>query len=318
MIFRRFLDGIYTQEEAKQVMQRMQDPEVNELFNDLAGETWEEAALETVNTDWEREKYKKEARKLLNKIEHRHQMYRRRILAVAVSVAAMVALIWGGITYMNYLDIQDMIYMEARTTHGEKKQVLLPDGTQLILNSCSYIRYPQRFINDRRLIELEGEAYFRVARNESMPFIVKTGYFDVQVLGTSFDIKSYPTDEIVSVSVESGKVQVDMPDAMMRLTANEQVFVNTLSEGYTKRREESPVAAWVKGTLYFQSTPIRDVAKELERVYNCRITFEPGQRFDNLISGEHDNKDLESVLKSIEYISNIKFRKNGNEIWLYK
>lgn len=72
-----------------------------------------------------------------------------------------------------------------------------------------------------------------------------------------FDVKSYSTDEIVSVSVESGKVQVDLPEAMMRLTAKEQVLINTVSGEYSKKKEERGVAVWIKGSLRFNSTPIR-------------------------------------------------------------
>lgn len=129
-----------------------------------------------------------------------------------------------------------------------------------------------------------------------MPFIVKTKRLDVRVLGTRFDVKSYSTDEIVSVSVESGKVQVDLPEAMMRLTAKEQVLINTVSGEYSKKTEDRGVAVWMKGGLRFYSTPIRDVAKELERVYNCRIAFAPGQDFNNLITGEHDNKSSRPYL----------------------
>ena len=169
-----------------------------------------------------------------------------------------------------------------------------------------------------RKVELEGEGYFRVAHNEDMPFIVLTKRLDVLVLGTRFDVRSYSTDDIVSVSVESGKVQVDLPEAMMRLTAKEQVLINTVSGEYSKKKEERGVAVWIKGSLRFNSTPIRDVAKELERVYNCQITFASGQEFDNLITGEHDNKSLESVLKSIEFISDINYKKEGRNILLYK
>lgn len=73
-----------------------------------------------------------------------------------------------------------------------------------------------------------------------------------------------------------------------------------------------------KGGLRFSSTPVRDVAKELERMYNCRITFAEGQEFNNLISGEHENKSLEAVLQSMEYTSGIRYRKEGNHIFLFK
>ena len=142
-------------------------------------------------------------------------------------------------------------------------------------------------------------------------FIVRTARFDVRVLGTCFDVKAYSSDEVVSVDVESGKVQVDLPEAMMRLQAKEQVSINTLSGEYSKRRDERDVAVWRKGGLRFSSTPVRDVAKELERMYNCRITFAEGQEFNNLISGEHENKSLEAVLQSMEYTSVIRYRKEG-------
>ena len=113
---------------------------------------------------------------------------------------------------------------------------------------------------------MEGEAYFQVQRKEKQPFIVRTSRFDVRVLGTCFDVKAYSSDEVVSVDVESGKVQVDLPEAMMRLQAKEQVSINTLSGEYSKRCEERDVAVWRKGGLRFSSTPVRDVAKELERM----------------------------------------------------
>ena len=78
------------------------------------------------------------------------------------------------------------------------------------------------------------------------------------------------------------------------------------------------MALWRKGSLRFSSTPVRDVAKELERMYNCRITFAEGQEFNNLISGEHDNKNLEAVLQSSEYTSGILYKKEGNQVLLYK
>ena len=230
----------------------------------------------------------------------------------------MVCLVWGSISYLNYINKQQITYWEASTSYGECKQVQLPDGTQLTLNSCSRVRYPDHFIGKERRVELEGEGYFRVFHNEKQPFVVNTHRFDVRVLGTCFNVKSYSSDEVVSVDVESGKVQVDLPEAMMRLKAKEQVLISTVSGEYNKRHEERGVAVWRKRGLRFNSTPICDVAKELERMYNCRITFAEGQDFKNLISGEHDNKSLDAVLQSIEYTSGIHYKKKESEVLLYK
>ncbi|MBD3590067.1 FecR family protein [Bacteroides sp. GM023] len=316
-LYRRYVDDLYTTEDARQLLDSLPNSDDHEILNELSSDIWEEAATQQPLTDLEREHYKREARQLLKRIEHKKRTWFRRIAVVAVSTAAIVCLALGGMHYLKHLNERQIIYMEAATSYGERKQILLPDGTQLTLNSCSHVRYPNNFIGEERKIELEGEGYFQVHRNEEQPFIVSTRRFDVRVLGTCFDIKSYSSDEVVSVEVESGKVQVDLPEAMMRLKGKEQVLINTISGEYSKRREDRPVAIWKKGGLRFNSTPIRDVAKELERVYNCRITFADGQ-FNNLISGEHDNKSLEAVLQSIEYTSGIRYKKEGNRILLHK
>lgn len=315
---RRYLDDIYTRNEASKLLDSLRDTENKDLLEEVTAEVWEASAGHGQTASVEREKYKKEARRLLRGIEHSKRIWLRRTAYAIAGIAALLCLVFESIHYYHYMDEQNTTYSLANTSYGEKRHLTLPDGTQIVLNSCSSLRYPNRFSGKERKVELDGEAYFRVARNEAMPFIITTGNFNVRVLGTHFDVKSYPKDEIVSVNVESGKVQVDLPEAMMRLTAREQVLINTLSGEYTKKKEEREVAVWIKGGLRFSSTPIRDVARELERVYNCRITFAPDDEFTNLISGEHDNKSLESVLQSIEYVSGVKHKKKGNEIVLYK
>lgn len=317
-LLRRYLDDLYTTEDARRLTDHLADAEHKGTLEELAADVWDESASQQPLTDLEREKSKKEARQLLQRIEHRKRTWFRRVAVAVATTAAVLCLVLGGITYLDYINEQQISYLEASTSYGERKQVLLPDGTQLVLNSCSRIRYPDRFVGNQRRVELEGEGYFRVQRNEKQTFIVNTARFEVRVLGTCFDVKAYLSDEVVSVDVESGKVQVDMPEAMMRLQAKERVFINTISGEYNKRREDRTVAVWRKGGLRFSSTPINDVAKELERVYNCRITFAPGQDFNNLISGEHDNKSLEAVLQSIEYTSGIHYKKEGNKVLLYK
>ena len=317
-LFRRYLDDLYTMEDARKLVGELQDTAHDGILDELASDVWEESSVHKPLTDLEREQYKKEARNLLKRIEHKKRTWFRRIAIATTGVAAVLCLVFGSINYLKYMDAHQISYLEVSTSYGERTQIELPDGTQLILNSCSRVRYPDRFAGKERRVELEGEGYFQVHRNEQQPFIVSARHFDVRVLGTRFDVKSYSSDEMVSVDVESGKVQVDLPEAMMRLQAKEHILVNTVSGEYTKKWEERTVAVWRKGGLRFSSTPLRDVAKELERVYNCRITFADGQEFNNLISGEHDNKSLDAVLQSIEYTSGIHYRKEGNRVLLYK
>lgn len=317
-LLRRYIDNLYTTEDAQQFLKEVQHPETFETLNELTENVWKESASEKLCCDLERERYKKEARQLLEQMERKsyRRLFRRACIAVA-SVAAVVCLVFGAVRFNDYQEKRSLSYVTVTTSYGEKKSLTLPDGTQMVLNSCSKVRYPDRFIGDKRNIKLEGEGYFQVTRNEKQPFVITTSRFGIRVLGTSFNVKSYPTDELVSVNVESGKVQVDLPEAMMRLRANEQVCINTKSGNYTKEQTTGKIALWRKGTLCFNQTPIRDVAKELERIYNCTIVFGDGD-YSNLISGEHDNASLEAVLRSIEYTSGIHYRKEKNHILLYK
>lgn len=319
-LFRRYLDDLYTTEDARKLLDELQTPDSTDVLGDLAAEAWEEFSAEQPSTDLEREKYKKEAAQLLKRIEHKKRTWFRRIAATVAGVAVILCIALGGMRYMVYLDEQNVTYLEAHTRHGETKQLTLPDGTHLQLNSCSYVRYPNRFGDKVRKVELEGEGFFKVARNEKQPFVVGTSRLDVRVLGTRFNVKSYKEDELVSVSVESGKVQVDLPEAMMRLQAREQVIINTVSGEYSKKKEEREVAVWRKGALCFQSTPIHDVAKELERMYGCRINFSPGVDMTLQVSGEHGNNSLDDVLGAISFISGgkLKYKKDGNTITFYK
>lgn len=314
---RRYLNNTYTQDEALQFIDDIRNADNKELFNELSDEVWQEASLRTVTSDLEREKYKKEARLLLRRVEHRKRYLFRKASYAIAGIAAMACIVLG-IHFFHQSNVPSAATIQATTSFGERKQVMLPDGTRVVLNSCSSLHYPDVFAGEIRKVELDGEAYFQVARNEAMPFIVTTNNFDVHVLGTHFNVKSYSKDEVVSVNVESGKVQIDLPEAMIQLAASEQMFINTISGEYSKKKEQGEVATWIKGSLKFSSTPIRDVARELERIYNCHITFANEYEFTNLISGEHDNEGLETVLKSIEEVSGVKYRKDGRNIVLFK
>lgn len=320
-----YLNDLYTQEEANKVLDSIERHENNELLEKSMEKVWEESAFLMDSSDSINGNYKKEASAMLKAENRKYIRLPRKYLRRAVAIAASVIFIFtAGVTGYKYLihnHIEDILYTEVSTTYGETKTISLPDGTQVTLNSCSDISYPDKFANNERRIKLTGEAYFRVAKNEKQPFIINTGNFNVRVLGTVFNVRAYKGDEIQSVNVESGKVQVDMPDAMSLLSKNEQILINTVTNDYARQTDSNQdVAVWRSGFLHFKKVPVTDVINQLKRIYNYRIVFENGESFDNLISGEHDNQSLEEVLESIRQVTGIKWKagKHKNEIVLYK
>ncbi|MDR2953467.1 MAG: FecR domain-containing protein [Prevotella sp.] len=322
---KHYLNDVYTKEEAEQFFDTVKEDD--EYLDNSLINIWEESNSLNDPTPLEKQQLKQEAYALLAKkkrtnrytISISRQLFRK-ISTVAAAVAAMLIIGLGSLKYWEHRTINSITNIESVTSFGESQSVTLPDGTLVYLNSCSKISYPDKFEGDERKIFLDGEAYFNVAKNEKQPFIVETKRFDVKVLGTVFNVKSYDGDELLAVSVESGKVQVDMPDAMLRLVANEEMSYNIKSDEYNKYKEDRKVAIWRDGYFRFSKTPIKDVIRELERAYNCHISIKAQQDFDNLITGEHPNTSLEDILKTIQYATGIKYNINKelNEIILYK
>lgn len=314
---RRYLDGIYCRSEVTDLLKNIQNPEMQNIIEEVADELWEENMEQPpYHHNLEREQYRREAASLLRKIK-RHPPYKK----IRWAAACVIFIIAIGLGVNSYQSIQTekTLYTEVSTSFGEKREWTLPDGSKVNLNACTTLRYPERFKGKERRVELIGEAYFQVSRDEKKPFIIKTAGFDVRVLGTCFDINAYENNETALVSVKSGKVQVELPEAMMRLIANEQVQINGQTNEYTKRKEDHHRAmAWLQNTLHYNNTPLHDIIKDLERIYNCRIKFAPNQRFDYRLSGEHDNINLQAVLKSIGHVTGVKYKKEKDYILLYQ
>lgn len=317
----RFLEGKYSEKDIRSVLDDISEGKNIESYDEYLKKQWLLAVTDE-NTPQENRQYLEESVLLLNKLTRKQRVIKwtRSLVGLAASVAILLG---AGIYINKHLSLEKKIII-AQINHstgiGQTKTINLPDGTITTLNACAQISYPEKFAGDQRLISLEGEAYFKVVKDEKQPFVIRTKQFDIRVLGTEFNVKAYEGDEVLSISVESGKVQVDMPEAMTRLSANEKLLINTRENKFTKEIDSTEIAVWRSGHLLFNKTPIREVAREMKRIYKCNIIFKEEQIFDNLITGEHTNKSLESVLESIEYTSGIRYKldKQKLEIVFYK
>ena len=317
---RRYLNGTYMASEVDELHDGLRSALKNsDALDEVASEIWEEGANVTRSTVFAQRESYKEAQQLLRGMKRRKLWNARHWGYAAVGIAASLILVFLGVYSWNSTDTTEMQLAEVSTSFGERKQVMLADGSRVVLNACSSLQYPKEFDGDVRKVQLKGQAFFEVARNEKQPFFVETGKLHVQVLGTEFDVKSYAEDEVASVEVQSGKVEVTLPEATLRLKKDEQILMNTVSGEFNKKKENKKVAAWRKGGLCFNHTPIRDVARELERIYSCKILFSEGQEFTNVITGEPDNESLESLLEAIHIVSGLNYRKEADgSILFYK
>jgi len=194
----------------------------------------------------------------------------------------------------------------------------LEDGSFVHLNAVSKITYPQVFAGDERKVEILGEAYFDVERDEQKPFSIKVKDYEVEVLGTSFNIRAYDDETDMSVAVESGTVRVDLHiddlEPVILTKGQKLIFSEESREFKIIAVNTEDELSWRKGILKFHSTPMAQVEKMLERWYGVEVTIQNSKIYEYNFTGIHQNKNLKSVLETLTFATGTKYSINGKSV----
>ena len=250
-------------------------------------------------------------------------LIRKILVPLIFSITLGVA---GAVLYLNdgFTRNTSMPWVTSESPKGQKSIITLADGSSIYLNSASSISYPETFEADKREIWLSGEAFFEVTKDEKRPFIVRSGNLVTRVLGTSFNVQAFEGQDI-HVTVATGKVQVETkkdPESKdvdyVILVSNQQAVYNPQTGLVTKTVDINQFLAWKNHTLYFDNNTLEEVATRLERWYNVSIEFENEKIKYCRINGQYKDMNLNSVLKSIQYMYQIDYKfSNQNNIKLY-
>ena len=195
---------------------------------------------------------------------------------------------------------------------GQKQTIHLPDGTRVTLNAESKLTYPEQFSPGQRQVTLEGEGFFEVARDPAKPFRVFTQDIVTTVLGTSFNVKAYESENDIGIAVATGKVKVENskdkkapvqylePGKAATYAANEQSF--TISDF-----DWQATLGWKDGMLYFKEATLDEVTGTLERWYGVEIEWEGEEKQHWEYTGVFDNQSLENVLQGMGYVQHFTY-----------
>lgn len=203
---------------------------------------------------------------------------------------------------------------------GEKAGVTLPDGTKIRLNAESSLSYMPDFGKDLRKVELKGEAYFEVTKNEDKPFVVHTRYLDIEVLGTSFNVYSYEQEEVIEMALVSGKIKVvtrSEPSHMVFLSPNEKALFNKNLGNITVEKTDNRFeTAWLRGDLVFRSTKLSDVIAKLERKYGVNIHLNDPSLAEDMFTGNFDSEYIVEVMDLLERHYGFTYEIRGDDIYI--
>ncbi len=231
-----------------------------------------------------------------------------------VQVASVAAILTIGVllgSAINYLTLQSKTLSEQlvfETPRGEKSLVKLPDGSEVWLNANSRLVY-NSFSSHHRQVELKGEAFFKVARNEKAPFVVKTDECEVEVLGTTFNVMAYAEFGRKEITLLSGKVNVHMKEAEQVLNPG-QALVLKDHKAQVVEVNSSQASGWVENKFNFQNIPLSELMKRLENWYDVDITLENNTGKEINFTGTFKNEEtIWQVLDAIKVYTPISYKK---------
>lgn len=184
-------------------------------------------------------------------------------------------------------------------------KITLPDGTTVWMNSASSLRFPYSFDKKTREVYLTGEAYFDVAHNPNLEFIVHSAFADIKVHGTSFNVNAYDL-KTFATSLVTGSVSAIRGSESIKLKPNQQVSYNS-GKLTVKNFDSQEVLSWRNGIYYFHNQSLAEIAQVLSRWYDVKINWKTPGISEQTFTGEIDKKlPLDIVLSNLELSSGIK------------
>lgn len=244
----------------------------------------------------ERKNILEKVKRQLPKDNHNSFIYAK----IAISAAIVV------VCFLSFQFFEKPTIITHLTAKGEKKEIILQDGSVVTLNANSAISYPSNFEVNRN-VKLNGQAFFKVAKAEEYPFTVTTEKIKVQVLGTSFDINANSYSK-PTVKVVSGLVKVSANNNINNSTIirkNEQVIFENNKFNYAKTASDNTIA-WTNNTIHLHNNTLQETARILEDWYNIKISFKSKNLEKLTISGKFRNEKIENVIKSIALVKDLK------------
>lgn len=312
-ILKRFFEGSYSRNDYLAIRERFVSAGDDREIRDLMLSHWEEFGsirLPDENVDH-----------ILDKLQHRIRLEENKnrnrptILNIFQRVAAIL-IIPVVLSFAAYLFFQPekpetvAPDSEIQCPMGARVKFTLPDGSTGFLNSGSTLSYPVSF-NRIRQVELSGEAFFNIVQNEKSPFTVKTGKLNVRVMGTTFNVISYPGEIAEEIILQSGKVEVTdhSGNSVAELLPDQKLTVN--HETHTAKRSvviAAQYTGWTEGKLVFRNEDMVEVAKRLSRWYNAEIIIADQRLEDFTFYATFKDEPLDEVLKLLALTTPIAYK----------
>ena len=249
----------------------------------------------------------------------RIRQYLFRAAALLIPLVLFISLTWKLNDEIGLFEVNQE-QEEINVPLGDKLHVMLQDGSSVYLNSGSCLKFPKKFSYKNRKVQLSGEGWFEVQKNRHRPFIVELDKLDVEVLGTSFNLKAYHDENNITISLKDGSVKISSSEFQsIKMIPGDEVVYDR--KNHTCRISHSVdihrTASWQKDTYEFEQSPLEDIVKVLSRIYDVQFIVHDKevQKYCYTIKIKKDK--LSTTLQELEKISPVHFILKNDSVSVY-
>lgn len=322
----RFFQGLSSEKENEILKTWIKNPEAKDVFNEYYQQSWL-LAPDTMEKNLQNDILSDildEIDNTSNTVKNKKRKNTRISLLRYIAVAASIAIIVGISAFFlgQKVSILDNNPVTMSVANGQKGDIILADGSHVYINSDSKITYNNTYNTTTRTLSLQGEAYFEVAKNKDLPFIVKANGLNIEALGTSFNVKAHQNSHSVSVILIEGSVRVGNENHEETLSPNERLEYNLITKAFEKSElhPNADLLLWRSKELVFYGESLVDICNTLTRMYDWKFVFKNEAIKYYTYTGIIKNNSLENVMDFISQSTAIRYEMipTENTIILYK
>jgi transmembrane sensor len=355
-----FLKGELTADETRELINWIKSDSTNKRYFDEYCEIWITAKANLKNPGYNfhegfwkfKQKIKTEGKSSSDRNKTNLFNTITRYAAIFIVVASLSGLLFYYIGKNRFV-INGQSFSELIVPMGSRAQLSLSDGTTVTLNAGSSLKYDNRFGISDRIVQLEGEGYFKVAKDSKRPFTVKTTYLNVMALGTIFNIKAYSGDKTIETTLIEGSVKIEeitdkstvevtvlKPNQKLTFFKKDSTTVDEAASPEVKSRSNTqplqvqksigiprlvtenvnvePVISWKENHWIFEKQSLSQIAIDLERKFDVQILFASERLKSYRFTGTILAEPIEQVLEAMSITAPIDFKLNGRVVTLYE
>ncbi|MEN8122962.1 MAG: FecR domain-containing protein [Bacteroidota bacterium] len=323
----KYVLGTSNNEELGQAIVLFGDPYHNLKLRSVLYDVWNSDKLNNINSPGQ-----EELSGLLNQIHHKinleeNVLKKPYVNSLIVKISKVAAVLVVGLLlgfFINTLKTSEPVYYTSIAPKGSISQMLLPDNTMVYLNSGSEIKYTIDGVEGKREVFLKGEAWFQVTKNKQRPFVVHTSYYNVQVLGTEFNVKAYPEDNEVATTLEKGSVQITsskkirLQKSQVLKSGEQLVYNKTQNSIELKKVKPKTYTSWKDNKLIFINLRLGELVTLMERKYGVDIEVADSSILDFHYDGTIKNETILEMMDILKQTLPIEYKIEGQKIQIIK